>query len=164
MPKVEITPVTERYFEGLRQVLDTVARERRYLAFTQAPPRHEAFDFFRGIIEGGYCQFIALQNDVVVGWCDILPVHGEARAHVGVLGIGLIPAVRHRGIGAKLLEATLAQAWKQGLSRIELTVRTDNTNAKVLYERFGFVAEGINAKAFCVDERFYDTCSMALLR
>ena len=31
----------------------------------------------------------------VVGWCDILPTLGEARRHVGVLGIGVIPGARH---------------------------------------------------------------------
>jgi len=77
-----IIPTTEAYFEGLRQALDTVAREKRFLVFTQAPPPEESFTFFRNIVENDLCQFIALKDDVVVGWCDILPTHGEARAHV----------------------------------------------------------------------------------
>ena len=52
----------------------------------------------------------------------------------------------------------------KGLSRIELTVRTDNLNAKALYERMGFVTEGLNKQAFRIDGEFYDTHSMALLR
>ena len=39
----------------------------------------------------------------------------------------------------------------------------DNTNAKALYERFGFTLEGVNCNAFLVDGQFYDTYSMALL-
>ena len=94
----------------------------------------------------------------------MLPAHGEARVHVGTLGIGLIPRARHRGIGTKLLEATIARAWEKNLFRIELTVRTDNANAKALYERFGFVVEGVNRAAFCVDGVFFDAYAMALVR
>jgi len=67
------------------------------------------------------------------------------------------------GIGPRLVRAALEKAWKQGYSRIELTVRVDNTNAKALYERFGFTLEGVNCNAFLVDGQFYDTYSMALL-
>jgi RimJ/RimL family protein N-acetyltransferase len=107
---------------------------------------------------------IALQDDIVVGWCDVLPTHGEARAHAGTLGIALLPRARGRGIGARLMEAATAKAWAKGLTRIELTVRTDNANAKALYERFGFTVEGINRRAFLVDGEFFDTYTMALIR
>jgi putative acetyltransferase len=36
-----------------------------------------------------------------VGWCDILPVMGETRAHVGTLGIGVLPHARGTGIGTR---------------------------------------------------------------
>lgn len=159
-----IVPAAEPYFEGMRHVLDTVAREKRYLAFLQAPPAEETFAFYRNILVNGHCQFIAVQDGVVVGWCDVLPTHGEARAHVGTLGIAVLPEVRHRGIGTKLMEAAISRAWAKGLSRIELTVRTDNPNAKALYERCGFAVEGINRRAFLVDGEYFDTCFMALVR
>lgn len=159
-----IVPAAESYFEGMRRVLDTVAREKRYLAFLQAPSTEETFEFYRNILANDLCQVIALQDGVVIGWCDVLPVHGEARAHVGTLGIALLPSARHCGIGAKLMEAAISKAWAKGLSRIELTVRTDNANAKALYERFGFTVEGINRRAFLVDGRFFDTYAMALVR
>ena len=83
-------------------------------------------------------------------------MHGEARSHVGTLGIGLMPAARHHGIGSMLMESTIAMAWVKGFKRIELTVRTDNHNAKALYDRFGFVTEGLSSSAFCVDGEFFD--------
>lgn len=159
-----IVPTAESHFEGLREVLDTVAREKRYLAFLQAPPPQEAFAFFRNIVVNDLCQVVALVDGVVVGWCDVLPTHGEARAHVGTLGIGLLPRARHCGMGAELMRAAIARAWDKGFSRIELTVRTDNTNAKALYARCGFTVEGINRRAFLVDGAFFDTYAMALIR
>ena len=161
---VSIEPLAEKHFEGLRKALDTVAREKRFLAFVQAPPRKQAFAFYRDIVAQGHCHFVALVDGQVAGWCDVLPTHGEARAHVGTLGIGLVPSARHAGIGAKLMDAAIASAWARGFTRIELGVRADNTNAKALYERFGFEVEGLQRRAFRVDGQYYDSYAMALLR
>lgn len=161
--KLSIVPTDESHFEGLRKALDTVARERRYLAFLQAPPSEEAFAFFQNIVANALCQVVALQDEVVVGWCDVLPTHGEARAHVGTISIGLVPSARHCGIGAKLMETAISKAWAMGYSRIELTVRADNENAKSLYEGFGFTVEGVNRRDFFVDGEFFDAYSMALV-
>lgn len=159
-----IVRADESHFESLRQVIDTVARERTYLAFLQAPPPEQAYAFFRNVATNGVCQFVAVADGAVIGWCDIVPTHGEARAHVGTLGMGVLAHARHRGIGTRLIDAALSAAWQSGLSRIELTVRTDNLDAGALYQRCGFVQEGVNRKAFCVDGRFYDTYTMALVR
>jgi putative acetyltransferase len=161
---LSIELIAEAHFEGLRAALDTVAREKKYLVFTQAPPREAAFDFYRSVIASGDCMRVALWNAQVVGWCDVLPVHGEARAHVGMLGIGLLPAFRRRGIGELLLKAAIADAWARGLTRIELSVRADNANAKALYERLGFATEGLMRRATCVDGHCEDSYAMALLR
>lgn len=158
-----IAPVAEAHLEGLHRALDIVARERRYLAFTQAPALETSLAFYRSIIASDLCQFVALDGTTVVGWCDILPTHGEARSHVGHLGIGLIPTCRHSGLGARLLEATIAKARAKGLTRIELTVRTDNSNAKALYERFGFVVEAVQQRSMRVDGQYHDAYAMALL-
>ena len=158
-----IAHLTERHFEQLRSVLDEVAREQRFLALFEAPPREEAFAFYRRLIAQGQCH-VALHGDSVVGWCDIQPAFGQARRHIGVLGMGLLSAVRHQGIGTQLLSAAIATAWSRGLSRIELTVREDNANAKALYERLGFRDEGVHRQSMLVAGRYHDCHAMALLR
>ena len=161
---LSIVPLAESHFDSLRWVFDSIAREKRYLAFLQAPPLEQNLDFYRNIVAKNLCHLVAVLDGEVVGWCDVLPFNGEARAHSGTLGIGLAPHARHIGIGAKLMDAAIKRAWKSGFSRIELIVRADNENAKTLYERFGFTVEGTNQQAFFVDGVFYDTYSMALLR
>jgi ribosomal protein S18 acetylase RimI-like enzyme len=160
---LSIAPLSESQFEQLREVLDTVARERRYLALLQAPPPERSFAFYRSLLAEGQCH-VALDGTRVVGWCDIQPAFGETRRHTGTLGMGLLPECRHRGVGSRLLAAAIATAWSRGLSRIELTVREDNLNAKALYERLGFQHEGIKRQSMRVDGRFYDCHAMALLR
>jgi putative acetyltransferase len=162
--KATIAPLREEHFAELRSVLDAVAREGRYLAFLRAPPIDEAFAFYRGILDRDSPHFVALASDRVVGFCDVLPTHGEARAHIGILGIGLLPEFRGCGNGASLMTAAIDRAWEKGLARIELTVRSDNIRAKRLYERFGFLTEGTNRRAFCVGGQYFDSFSMGLLR
>jgi RimJ/RimL family protein N-acetyltransferase len=159
-----VTALAASHFDALCEVLDAVAREKRFLALTQAPPKDEALAFLRHIVDKDQPHFVALLDERVVGWCDILPVFGDARRHLGVLGIGLAPAARHRGLGAMLMRATIDKAWRQGLTRIELTVRTDNHNARALYERMGFEHEGIRRRAFRIDGVYHDLHAMALLR
>ncbi|RYF17983.1 MAG: GNAT family N-acetyltransferase [Comamonadaceae bacterium] len=162
--KANIAPLREEHFAELREVLDAVAREGRYLAFLEAPPVADAFAFYRSIIERDCPHFVALASERVVGWCDVLPTHGESRAHVGNLGIGLLPEFRGSGNGAALMSAAIDRAWEKGFTRIELTVRTDNVRAKRLYERLGFLVEGTHRRAFLVAGEYFDSFSMGLLR
>lgn len=159
-----IVPLATSHFTPLHAVLDAVAREKRFLAMTQAPPAQETMAFLRQVLEDDRPHFVALLDGAVVGWCDVLPVFGQARAHIGTLGIGLLPSARHRGLGRQLMAAAIEKAWRQGLTRIELTVRADNSNARALYERLGFEHEGLQRNGFRVDGDYIDSHAMALLR
>jgi ribosomal protein S18 acetylase RimI-like enzyme len=84
-------------------------------------------------------------------------------AHGGVLGLGLLPGYRGKGIGERLMRKAIAAAWRAGFTRIELTVRVDNASALALYRRLGFVAEGVRRNAFRIDGKYTDLIAMALL-
>jgi RimJ/RimL family protein N-acetyltransferase len=158
-----IERLAEAHFEQLRTVADIVARERRYLAMVEAPPLEQAVIFYRTMLTDGQCH-VALCNGQVIGWCDVLPSFGESRRHVGTLGMGLLPAYRGQGIGARLMETAIALAWQRGLSRIELTVREDNLRAKALYERLGFEHEGVKRRSMQFDGKYFNCHAMAILR
>jgi RimJ/RimL family protein N-acetyltransferase len=154
----------ERHYHSLHQAMDVVAREKRFLSATQAPPFEQSAAFYRGLAADRMPHFVALDGERVVGWVDVSAMFGESKAHVGVLGIALLPEVRHRGLGAQLLAKAIDAAWQRGLTRIELTVRDDNLNARKLYERFGFEHEGVQRRASLVDGQYHDMHAMALLR
>ena len=158
-----IAPLSEPWFEGLYYAFDMIAREERYLAFVQAPLKEESFDFYRKIVAHDYPAFVALYGELVAGWCDVLPLTGGARAHIGTLGIGLVPEARHLGLGARLMETALAKARDKGFTRIELTVRADNHNARALYQRFGFCVEAMQMRGFRIGGSYFDCHAMALL-
>ncbi|HZM33383.1 MAG TPA: GNAT family N-acetyltransferase [Burkholderiales bacterium] len=94
-----VLPIAEEHIEGFRSVLDSVAKERRYLAFLEAPSLDESRAFVRRNIKKGYPQCVALIEANVVGWCDVLPIDRPTKAHGGVLGVGVLLEHRGKGIG-----------------------------------------------------------------
>ena len=160
---IAVAPITREHIEGFHATLDAVARERMYLALLEAPPIEETRKFVGRNIARGYPHFVALDGVRVVGWCDVMPIEREVLRHCGVLGIGLLPAYRGRGIGEQLMRETLQAARAFGLTRIELSVRDDNPRAIALYAAFGFQAEGRKARAFLLDGAYHDLVAMALL-
>jgi RimJ/RimL family protein N-acetyltransferase len=105
---------------------------------------------------------VAIAEGRVVGWADILPKDRPIHAHVGVLGIGLLPEFRGKGLGTALLRRVLEHGCKRYV-RVELTVRAANTRAIALYEKLGFKREGICRDAILVDGRYEDLIMMAIV-
>jgi ribosomal protein S18 acetylase RimI-like enzyme len=163
-PSFSVVPTEDAHLPSLHEVIDSVAREGRYLAFTRSPPWEQSLAFYQSLLKAGCPYFVALSGAEVVGWCDVSPVMGESRSHIGVLGVGLLPDARHKGVGLRLMEAALAKSWSNGLTRIELSVRADNHNAKALYEKLGFEVEGLLRKASVMGSEVHDVWAMALLR
>jgi len=150
-----------RHVAGFRDVLDSVAREHRYLAFVEAPALPQVRRFVLGNLRSGAPQFVAVDTSRVIGWCDVTPkIHATLR-HSGTLGMGVAAMHRGCGVGKALLEATLHAARARGLTRVELVVRVDNEPAIALYRRFGFEVEGRLRGYLVVDERAHDALAMA---
>jgi ribosomal protein S18 acetylase RimI-like enzyme len=160
---VEIVPITESHIESFHRTLDFVAWERRYLAFLEGPPIESMRAFVLGNIEQGYPQLVALSGGEVVGWCDVLRKERPIYAHAGVLGMGLLPPFRRRGIGSDLIQRTLNAARAFGFRRVELMVRENNTNAIELYKKVGFETEGVQRDAIQVDGVYENLIFMAVL-
>jgi putative acetyltransferase len=158
-----LEPLNEAHFERLHQLFDAVCRERRFMAFTQAGPREQTFQYYGNIVAGGHAHFVAIREHQLLGWCDVLPMFGQMRAHVGVLGMAVAAPERGRGIGSELIRAAIAKATERGLTRIELTVHSANHVAQALYRSAGFVQEGTHRQGWCLDGRYADVHFMARL-
>lgn len=161
---IDIVRIAEVHAEGFHACLDAVAREKRFLAQTEALPLERVQAFVRDSVAQDAAQFVALEGPRVVGWCDVFPAWAAAIAHCGSLGMGVLGAYRGRGIGRRLMSATLAQAGANGIARIELEVRADNAAAIGLYESMGFVHEGRKHHGMRFDGVYFDSLLMALVR
>ena len=160
-PTIKICRITEDYADSLRRAVDSVARERKYLASVKGFSLEETLDFIRGIANGGGVQFVAVENDEVVGWCDILRHRYEGFEHVGVLGMGTISTYRHKGIGKELLQASMEAAAQIGITRVELEVFSSNEAAIKLYDVAGFSTEGVKKGSRILDGITDDIVCMA---
>jgi RimJ/RimL family protein N-acetyltransferase len=158
-----VVPIAEEHIPGFRAALDGVARERRFLIFLEAPPLEEVRAFVRHNIRKRHPAFVALAADEVIGWCDVVPLERSTRAHTGTLGLAVTAPHRGRGVGTALLRETLEAARVRGLTRIELGVRAGNARVVPLYERFGFVREGVDRNAIRQDGEYEDLIRMAVL-
>jgi RimJ/RimL family protein N-acetyltransferase len=161
---IKIAPISPAHVEGFHRALDSVARERKYLAIVEAFPVDQMRDFVLNQIKAGSPGFVALAGVEVVGWCDIRRSPFAAYAHRGAVGMGVVSEHRGRGIGFRLLGAALEEAFRRGLGRIELDVRVDNVRAIALYEKVGFKREGVIRDAFFVDGKYCDAITMAVIR
>ncbi|MCB0169859.1 MAG: GNAT family N-acetyltransferase [Anaerolineae bacterium] len=161
---IAIEPISIKHAKAFHKALDQVARERRYLLLLEAPPLEQIEQLVRYNIERNAIHFVAVDGDKMVGWCDIRPYTLPGMTHSGELGMAVVAAYRGRGLGHRLLEATVNQALADGLSRIELEVFASNRIAKALYEKLGFEQEGVKRRARYLDGVWDDLIMMALLK
>jgi putative acetyltransferase len=93
--------------------------------------------------EGDF-MLVALGDGQIVGNAGLHSAgKSPRRAHVMQLGMTVRNGWQGKGVGTALMQALtqLADGWLN-VSRIELTVYTDNERAIALYKKFGFVVEG----------------------
>jgi len=106
---------------------------------------------------------VATINGEIVGNAGLLR-HAGRRSHSAGVIMGIDDRHVGKGIGTALLTELIDIADNSlDLKRLELTVYVDNASAIHLYEKFGFVPEGIRRKdAFRAGE-FVDSLAMARL-
>ncbi|MCB8840561.1 GNAT family N-acetyltransferase [Aurantimonas sp. VKM B-3413] len=112
----------------------------------------------------GPTLLVACRGETIVGTASLNRLAGR-RSHVGQIGMGVHDAYLRQGIGWRLLTALidLGDNWL-GLTRLELDVMVDNEAAIALYERAGFVEEGVARAAVIRDGVLVDTLWMARLK
>ena len=160
MPPI-VVPIAPQYADGFNRCLDAVARERKFLIFEEAPPLESTRRFVAENLAKGNPQFVALDGDTVVGWCDIMRLQRPAISHTGVLGIGIAAGYRGQGLGKRLMAAVMDAARAADFVRVELTVLATNLNAIGLYESLGFQREGLAKSEVRLQGVFLDSWHMA---
>ncbi|MEG3754364.1 GNAT family N-acetyltransferase [Psychromonas arctica] len=158
---IKIRKIESEDVSGFYDALCTVASEGVYLLTTTPPPYGKIANFVRNNIKNNNSQYVALIDNKIIGWVDIIPLERNTMNHVGHLGMGVLADFRGIGIGSKLLEKAMRHAWSQKLTRLELEVFTDNEAAIKLYEKFNFETEGVKKHARLFEGKYQDIKVMA---
>lgn len=97
-------------------------------------------DDFSGLIDRENCLYLVAETDgQVVGSCGMTYGFGEGN----IDNVVVCREFQNAGIAQKLLRELLAQGSQIGVSAFTLEVRVGNAAAIHVYEKLGFVSEGI---------------------
>jgi ribosomal protein S18 acetylase RimI-like enzyme len=106
--------------------------------------------------------FGAFDGPQLVGIAGLSIGEGKKEAHKGLLrSMYVRPGSRKAGIGRRLVETIIEHARHQ-VELIQLSVVSDNEQARRLYASLGFVEYGIEKNALKQDGRYYDEVLMAM--
>ena len=96
-------------------------------------------DFVDMLEQDHLLYLVALFGNIIVGGCGMRNIVGEAE----ITNVAVGEAYRNRGFGKKMLKALLERGRKMGITAFTLEVRQSNLPAIHVYEKMGFVPEGI---------------------
>jgi RimJ/RimL family protein N-acetyltransferase len=104
---------------------------------------------------------VAEADGKIVGNVLVSVDRGRATEHIGVLSICIAIDWRDVGIGSELVAGAQAWARERGLGKISLGVFPDNERAIAVYERRGFVREGLRRRQYRSGDAYRDEVLMA---
>jgi RimJ/RimL family protein N-acetyltransferase len=125
----------------------SVGSERRYL---RAVRRHP-----------DAAVFVAEEAGEIIGRLSVARDPHPASRHVADLGLMVAADARRRGVGWALLERAVEWARPAGVRKLELHVFPHNEPAIRLYERFGFLREGLRRGHYRRAREYVDAILMA---
>jgi ribosomal protein S18 acetylase RimI-like enzyme len=97
------------------------------------------------IADAKWPVFLSEENGEAVAFCQMIPTPDadDDPARVGhITSLHVLPALRGKGYGRRLLEHVLAEFRHRGFSEVTLWVLEENRNARRFYELSGFVPDG----------------------
>lgn len=98
-----------------------------------------ADSFLQMIEKEDTAYFVAEEDGKLLGGCGLLLIAGEGN----ITNVVVAPGERRRGVATGLLTYLIAEGDQAGLCAYTLEVRVSNEAAIRLYEKLGFVSEGI---------------------
>ena len=152
---ITITRSKEEHAESYNKAVNTVIREQKYLMAVEEFSLESTKSLLKTICENDLPQYFLIEDNIVIGCCDILPKTITGYKHAGTFGIVLLPKIRGKGYGKILAEKTLDHAKNiTKLEKVELVVFESNVNAYKLYKKLGFFEEGKKIKTRKINEQY----------
>ena len=101
-------------------------------------PWREA-DFEKAALDMETLYLVAEQAGKIVGCCGVRNLSGDGE----ITNVSVDHAFRRQGIAEQLMKRLLSEGAAMGITAFTLEVRSGNLAAICLYEKLGFVTEGV---------------------
>ena len=83
--------------------------------------------------------YVAERDGRLLGGCGVLMIAGEGN----ITNVVVTPEARNQGVGTGMLKHLMEEGSREGLTAFTLEVRVSNAAAIHVYEKLGFVSEGV---------------------
>ncbi len=117
----------------------------------------------KNITEDFQLMLIGKINDEIVSQLFLSRSSNQRLLHIGEIGLSVSKKYWGLSIGSHMLAWAISWAKHKNLVKLHLQVRVDNKSAVKLYEKFGFLVEGMLKKSIKIQDHFYDEYVMGLL-
>ncbi len=104
---------------------------------------------------------VSRQETALCAWLELQRQRPRRLQHIAVLTIAVTVSYRRQGIAGKLLQRSYHWARRNGIEKIQLSVRANNEAAISLYEEQGFELEGRERRQIKEGETYEDNLLMA---
>lgn len=152
----------EMLIDYMRKVISETANLMRESDEFKLTVEQEESFIKRVINSENEAMVLVFHNDLLISTAGI---HGSGLRrvkHKVEFGISVLKDYHNIGVGTIVMEHVIKKAKELNKKKIELEVRNDNLGAIHLYEKFGFVTEGIKKGGFIVEGELVDLRQMGL--
>lgn len=161
-----IHSVTENQAEAVRQLMYALDFETKYMMYEPGERSKDikrVKDIIHEAIYGENLLLIAENKGELIGYLSAVRGKCKRIHHSAYIVVGIRTAYQNYGIGSKFFIELDNWAKKNHITRLELTVMCQNEAAKYLYEKIGFVIEGVKKQSMIIDGEYVDEYYMSKL-
>ncbi|MDF2989467.1 MAG: family N-acetyltransferase [Eubacterium sp.] len=162
MEFVKIVPEMAEDFLKLLKTLDCESKFMMLEPFERTITAEQLAERLDSDDQNGI-YFGARVNSELIGFISASRGNYKRIRHGAYIVIGILKNYSGQGIGKSLFEKIDEWSLLNSITRLELTVMTHNFRAIRLYEKMGFVREGIKYRSMVVDGQYVDEYYMAKL-
>ncbi|MGY3716483.1 N-acetyltransferase family protein [Sutcliffiella cohnii] len=159
--EVVLRPITLQDAEDIVTAVTSIIEAGEYIQKDVPRTVEEERQFIQSMIDNENMYMGVEREGKVIGIARIIKGDIKMKRHTGLFRTWIIEEGQGLGIGKKIMEYTNAWCRQYKLRKLCLTVFSTNKPAYKLYERYGFVEEGVQKEQAYINGQYVDEILMA---
>ncbi|ARK29446.1 GNAT family N-acetyltransferase [Halalkalibacter krulwichiae] len=158
---VILRPVQKQDASQIIEAVASIIKEGASIQKERPRTLEEEQTFIQEMLRDENMYIVVELNGVVKGIARVIRGELEMKRHTGLFRTWLHEDAQGKGIGRQIMDYTLQWCKRARLHKLCLTVFASNEVAKHLYEKAGFVVEGIQKEQVIINSHYDDEIFMA---